>query len=34
MDDKILKGAYSAEEFADAIELMREQGMPRGVSTG
>lgn len=34
MDDKILKGAYSAEEFADRIESMREHGLPRGVRTG
>lgn len=33
-DDIILKGAYSAEEFADDIEEMREHGLPRGVTTG
>lgn len=32
--DEILKGAYSAEEFADNIEDMRENGLPRGESIG
>lgn len=32
--DEILKGAYSAEEFADDIESMRENGLPRGEFAG
>src|SRR5687767_12226896 len=34
MSDEILKGAYSAEEFADDIEEMRELGLPRGETIG
>lgn len=34
MQCSILKGAYSAEEFADDIEVMRENGLPRGESVG
>lgn len=34
MEDEILKGAYSAEEFADDIEEMRESGLPRGETIG
>jgi len=34
MDDKMLKGVYAPEDFADAIEEMRETGLPRGLTTG
>lgn len=34
MSDEILKGAYGAELFADDIEDMRENGLPRGESLG
>lgn len=34
MSDEILKGAYSAELYADAIEEMREKGLPRGETIG
>lgn len=32
--NEILKGAYSAEEFADDIESLREHGLPRGECPG
>lgn len=34
MEDKMLKGVYAPEDFADSIEAMREQGLPRGLTTG
>lgn len=32
--ERLIKGVYDVEEFADAVEAMRANGLPRGVLTG
>lgn len=32
--DRLIKGVYDVEEFADAVDALREKGLPRGLTAG